>query len=128
MPEMKKSWEPTSALVRALSGRFDSGLYPEAEGICLLYENVRTASDQRLLSRYTASCEQVIPWLVYGGCLQVLVQCRLTPVDLRDRAYECSVIDGILNLCDYPMAAKQKLLLLEYVLVGDQLWRRGFQK
>jgi hypothetical protein len=124
----KAAWEPTSTLQRALSGRFDSGTYPEAEGIVYLYNAVSKAADKTLLQRYTASCEQVIPWLINGDCLRILVECHLTPVDLRDRTSECSVIDGILNLCDYPMLAQQKLLLLEYVLVGDQLWRRGFQK
>ena len=129
---MKKTkptkWEPADTLVRALSGRMDSGQYPEAEGIVYLYNAVSKAPSKTLLQRYTASCQQVLPWLINGDCLRVLIECRLTPVDLRDRNYECSVIDGILNLCDYPMLAKQKLLLLEYVLVGDQLWRRGFQK
>lgn len=123
-----KSWEPADTLSRALSGRMDSGEYPEAEGICYMYESVRTAPSKTLLQRYTASSQQVLPWLINGDCLRILIDCRLTPVDLRDRSHECSVIDGILNLCDYPMLAKQKLLLLEYVLVGDQLWRRGFQK
>ena len=120
---------PTSTLQKALSGRLD-GMFPHlAEGICGLYESIRITEDGPLLRQFAAVCDQVLPALVTNPAyFPVLVSCRLTPVDLRMGSSPFTLLDGILDLIDYPIAAEDKLLLLEYVLAGDQLWRRGFQK
>ncbi|HKV79540.1 MAG TPA: hypothetical protein VJP02_15435 [Candidatus Sulfotelmatobacter sp.] len=121
---------PTSTLQKALSGRLD-GMCPElAPGICELYESIRKAKDRVLLRRFTEVCNRVLPALVLNPAyFPALVQCGLTPVDLRSvGASQFALLDGILNLVDYPLDGSDKLALLEYVLAGDQLWRRGFQK
>jgi hypothetical protein len=121
---------PTSTLQKALSGRLD-GMCPElAPGICALYESIRTAKDRILLRQFTKVCDQVLPALVMSpSYFPALAECRLTPVDLHSVGVsQYALLDGILNLVDYPMDGSDKLLLLEYVLAGDQLWRRGFQK
>ena len=121
---------PTSTLFKALSGRLD-GICPDlAPGICDLYESIRTAKDRILLQRFTEVCDKVLPALVMNPAyLPALVQCRLTPVNLRFVGVsQFALLDGILDLVDYRMDRSDKLLLLEYVLAGDQLWRRGFQK
>jgi hypothetical protein len=101
-----------------------------APGICDLYESIRKAKDRTLLRRFTEVCNRALPALVLNPAFfPALVQCRLTPVDLRGIGVsQFALLDGILNLVDYPMDGSDKLVLLEYVLAGDQLWRRGFQK
>ena len=120
---------PTSTLQKALSGRLD-GMCPElAPSICELYESIRCSKDRTLLKRYTDLCDTVLPALVMNRAFfPALVECRLTPFDLREAASPFALLDGILNLVEYPIDSSDKLLLLEYALAGDQLWRRGFQK
>jgi len=126
---MQSEFLPTSTLQKALSGRLD-GMCPElAPGICELYESIRRSKDRILLKRYTALCDTVLPALVMNRAFfPALMECRLTPIDLREAGSPFALLDGILNLVDYPMNGSDKLLLLEYVLAGNQLWRRGFQK
>src|SRR5262249_48747641 len=96
---------PTSTLRKALSGRLDGICADLAPGICDLYESIRKAKDRTLLRQFTEVCNRVLPALVLNPeFFPALVQCGLTPVDLRAIGVsQFALLDGILNLVDYPM-------------------------
>lgn len=122
---------PLTSLQRALSGRLDSCPPEIAKWLLGKMTWIQSASDSELLRVFgQIAAEAVTAFLTNPACLPALIASRLTPRDFRTmRPSGFSVLDGILGLLQRDdLSPQKKQLLLNYALVADQLWIRGFEK